>query len=320
MGNVTLEAVRLTKRFGTRIAVHELNLVARQGEIVGLLGPNGAGKTTAIRLLSTVLPPSSGQFTVAGVPHSRPIELRRRIGVLPESGGYPPHLTGIEYLRFHARLFGLGRTAVARTTERLLADVGLAERGTSRILTYSRGMRQRLGIARALVNDPAVLFLDEPTLGLDPAGQRDVHELVRTIARDRRTTVVLSTHILPDVEELCTTVLILDGGMVRLTGTVSEVMGATGVRQSGRLRVPIDLVDRARSALAGISGVSLVDGGQPDGVITISVTGQAHSRADEGMNLALYQVLDAGVPILRFEVDGARLNTAFLALTGEAGR
>jgi ABC-2 type transport system ATP-binding protein len=320
MNAVTLEVERLTRRFGERTAVHELSMVARQGEIVGLLGPNGAGKTTAIRLLSTVLAPSGGRFTVAGVPHSRPIELRRRIGVLPESAGYPPHLTGIEYLRFHARLFGLGRTGSAEVTERLLADVGLTERGPSRISTYSRGMRQRLGIARALVNEPAVIFLDEPTLGLDPAGQHAVQELVRTVARERGTTVVLSTHVLPDVEELCSTVLILDRGTVRLTGTVSEVMREAGVRQSGWLRVPIELVERARAALAGISGVVLGVGDEPDGLITMSVTGQAYGRADEGMNLALYQVLDAGVPILRFEADGARLGTAFLALTGDAER
>ncbi len=315
-----LEVERLTKRFGEHTAVHELSFAARAGEVVGLLGPNGAGKTTVIRLLSTVLLPNSGTFTVAGVPHSTPLELRRQIGVLPESFGYPTHLTGFEYLRFHARLFGLGRTTSARVTERLLADVGLAERGSSRILTYSRGMRQRLGIARALVNDPAVILLDEPTLGLDPAGQHHVQELVRTIARDRRTTVLLSTHILTDVEELCTTVLILDRGTVRLTGTVSEVMREAGVRQSGRLRVPIDLVERARSALAEISGVSLDVGDEADGMITISVTGQASSHADDGMNLALYQVLDASVPILRFELDGARLGTAFLALTGDAVR
>lgn len=308
-----LEVIGLTKRFGDRVAVHELSFVAGEGEIVGLLGPNGAGKTTAIRLLSTVITPTAGRFTVAGVPQSRPLELRRHIGVLPESFGYPLHLTGFSYLRFHARLFGLGRVTSAQVADRLLADVGLTERASSRISTYSRGMRQRLGIARAVVNDPAVIFLDEPTLGLDPAGQHGVQELVRTIARDRGTTVVLSTHALNEVEELCSSVLILDGGVVRLAGTVSEVVREAGVRQSGRLRVPIELLDRALAALAEIGGVSLT---ARDGVITISATG----RADEAISLALRRMLDAGVPIQQFELDGARLGSAFLALTGKGIR
>ena len=316
MNGVALEVQGVSRRFRNRVAVRELSFEAREGEIVGLVGPNGAGKTTAIRVLSTVLAPSSGEFRVAGIPHSRPIEIRRRIGVLPESSGYPRNYTGTEYLRFHARLFGLSGVA----TERLLVDVGLGERSAARIATYSRGMRQRLGIARALVNDPSVIFLDEPTLGLDPAGQRDLRELVRSIARDRGTTVVLSTHILSEVEELCSNVLILDDGAVRLAGTMADVLRAAGVRRSGRLRVPVDLVDRARAALSESTAVLVEDGDGRDGVLTVSVVGEAHARVSEVMNLALQKVLSTGVPVLGFEVDNAQLGTAFLVLTGEEAR
>ena len=167
---VTVEARGLKKDYGGHVAVEQLSFTAAAGEVVGLLGPNGAGKTTAIRMLTTILAPTAGSFTVAGVPHTRPAEIRQRIGVLPESAGYPEQQAGAEFLRYHARLFGHSRASAQATSAALLEQVGLAERGGSRIGTYSRGMRQRLGIARALVNDPQVVFFDEPTLGLDPAG------------------------------------------------------------------------------------------------------------------------------------------------------
>lgn len=220
-----IEAAGLTKRYGARTALDRVGFSAETGEVLGLLGPNGAGKTTTIRLLTTVLPPTGGTFSVAGIPGSRPAEIRERIGVLPESAGYPPQQTGLEFLRYHARLFGQRRFDAGRTASRLLDEVGLADRAGSRIATYSRGMRQRLGIARALVNDPAVVFLDEPTLGLDPAGQRQVLAMVREISVRRGATVVLSTHTLPEVEEVCTRVLILDRGRVLTEGTVAQIVG-----------------------------------------------------------------------------------------------
>lgn len=319
MASVQIEAVRLTKRFGDRTAIEELSFEARQGEVVGLLGPNGAGKTTTIRLLTTVLTPTSGEFSVAGVPCTRPSEIRRRVGVLPESNGYPGHQTGMEYLRYHARLFGLARPEAARVAGRLLAEVGLDERASSRISTYSRGMRQRLGIARALVNDPAVVFLDEPTLGLDPAGQRQVLAIIRDIAVRRGATVILSTHTLPEVEEVCTTVLILDKGSVVVSGTVGEVTRAVAAQRYGQLRVPIELVGHAREALATVAGLKLETADERLDVVRISVEAELNSRrdgADMGMNAALRAVLNADVPVLSFEVEGTRLSDAFLSMTG----
>ncbi|WP_158509431.1 BTAD domain-containing putative transcriptional regulator [Saccharothrix espanaensis] len=212
--DVVVEARGLSKWFGGRSAVESVSFTARVGEVIGLLGPNGAGKTTTIRLLSTVLAPSGGEFSVAGVPGSRAAEVRARIGVLPEGAGYPARQTGVEYLAYHARLFGRSRGQAARVAAGLVEQVGLAGRGGSRIGSYSRGMRQRLGIARALVNDPVVVFLDEPTSGLDPAGQREILGLVAAIASGRGTTVVLSTHTLPEVEEICTGVLVMERGRV----------------------------------------------------------------------------------------------------------
>ncbi len=321
MAIVTLDARGLTKRFGARTAVEEVSFTARQGEVVGLLGPNGAGKTTTIRLLTTVLSPTSGEFSVDGIPSDQPARIRQRVGVLPESAGYPAHQTGTEFLRYHARLFGLPRRDATTVAERLLTEVGLAERAGSRISTYSRGMRQRLGIARALVNDPAVVFLDEPTLGLDPAGQRQVLGIVRDAAQRRGATVILSTHTLPEVEEICSSVLILDRGRILTFGTVSEVTRAVAVSRSGQLRVPIDSVGRAAAALARVAGLTVeVTDERPD-VLRITLTGRVESdRGDAGMNEALRAVLAADVPVLSFDVEGARLSDAFLAMTEESQR
>jgi len=218
-----VEVEGLTKRYGERTALDQVSFTVEAGEVVGLLGRNGAGKTTTVRVLSTVLAPSGGRFAVAGIPGDRAGEIRQRIGVLPESAGYPERQTGREYLCYHARLFGQDRREAGTAADRLLAEVGLSDRRGSRLSTYSRGMRQRLGIARALVNDPAVVFLDEPTLGLDPAGQRQVLALVTGIASRLGTTVILSTHTLPEVEQVCSRVLILDHGRLLTSGTVREV-------------------------------------------------------------------------------------------------
>ena len=318
MASVTLEAVRLSKRYGSHSAVEDVSFVARSGDVVGLLGPNGAGKTTTIRLLTTVLTPTSGTFRVAGQPATASAEIRRRVGVLPESSGYPRHQTGREYLRYHARLYGMSSSAARRVADRLLAELGLDERAGSPISAYSRGMRQRLGIARALVHDPTVVFLDEPTLGLDPAGQSQVLAIIRDIAKSRGATVVLSTHTLPEVEEVCSSVLILDRGKVLVSGSVSEVIEMAVVERSAQLRVPAEHVQRASQALAGVPGLRVeVVEGQPD-VLSISLRaspGGPSIRAGNAMNPAVVAVAEAGVPILSFQVEGARLSDAYRKVT-----
>jgi ABC-2 type transport system ATP-binding protein len=223
--DVTILAAGVRKTYGALVAVEDLTFEARAGEVIGLLGPNGAGKTTAIRVLTTILPPTAGTFAVAGLPDSRPREIRRRIGVLPEQAGYPEHQTGEELLRYHAELFGHTRASARAVAAARLAEVGLAERASAPIAVYSRGVRQRLGIARALLNEPAVVFFDEPTLGLDPAGQRQVLELIVDIAAARGATVLLSTHLLAEVEKVCSRVLIMRRGRVVAHGTVADIAG-----------------------------------------------------------------------------------------------
>ena len=321
MTSMTVEAVHLTKHYGARSAVEDVSFEASEGEIVGLLGPNGAGKTTTIRLLTTVLAPTSGGFSIAGHPSTSATEIRRCVGVLPESSGYPAHQTGGEYLRFFARLFGLSRGTARSVAAELLAIVGLEERAESPISTYSRGMRQRLGIARALVNDPVVVFLDEPTLGLDPAGQAQVLDIIRAIAKGRDATVVLSTHLLPEVEEVCSKVVILNRGRVVASGSVGEVISGALIKQSAQLRVPLDLVERARNVLAGFTNLVVDQPAEQRDVLSLVVDrpgSETGPGSGDVMNAALAAITAAGIPVLRFELEGARLSDAFLKVTGEA--
>jgi ABC-2 type transport system ATP-binding protein len=266
--------------------------------------------------LTTVLEPTSGEFSIAGFPSTSSTEIRRCVGVLPESSGYPAHQTGAEYLRFYARLYGLSRTHARSLSAELLAAVGLEDRGHSGISTYSRGMRQRLGIARAMINDPVVVFLDEPTLGLDPAGQSQVLDLIRSIARARDATVVLSTHLLPEVEEVCSKVVILNRGGVLVSGSVGEVIKTALIEQSAQLRVPLDLVERARNVLAGFPGLAINQTAEQPEVLILAVdrpgTDSAHGAV---MNEVLAAITAAGIPVLRFELEGARLSDAFLKMT-----
>src|SRR6266498_5955479 len=218
-----LLAEDLRKFYGNRLALRGLSFSLNSGRVLGFLGPNGAGKTTAIRILTTILEPDSGQFSIDGISYEFPEKIRQRIGVLPESLGFPKQITGIDLLIYFGQLYGRTSKQARAYGLKLLEEVGLQQRAKSLIGTYSRGMRQRLGIARALVNDPAVVFLDEPTLGLDPAGQRQVLALVTGIASRLGTTVILSTHTLPEVEQVCSRVLILDHGRLLTSGTVREV-------------------------------------------------------------------------------------------------
>jgi ABC-2 type transport system ATP-binding protein len=292
-------------------AVSDLSFEVEPGDVVGVLGRNGAGKTTSIRVLTTIVAPTRGRFAVAGVPHTRPDEIRRRIGVLPEGGGYPARQTGEEHLVYHARLHGASRASARAAAAALLEEFGLADRARTPLHAYSLGMRRRLGIARALVNGPAVVFLDEPTLGLDPAGRRVVLDHVRAVAAGRGAAVLLSTHLLDDVEACCTRVLILHRGRTVAAGTVSEVVARAAAPRSAVVRVAPADGRRAVAILAAAPGVGAA-GEAPDrpGEVRVDLA------ADPAP--ALRALLDAGIAPLGLTVEGARLSDAFLEMTGAA--
>jgi ABC-2 type transport system ATP-binding protein len=318
LAEAALSVDRISRSFGPLVAVRDLSFEAHSGEIIGLLGPNGAGKTTAIRVLSTILPPTRGSFILGGVPHTRPAPIRRQIGVLPESAGYPLHMTGGEFLRYHARLFGHTARGAREVAASLLSEVGLAERASSPIGAYSRGMRQRLGVARALVNAPKVIFLDEPTLGLDPAGQRQMLGLIREIARGRGAAVILSTHFLDEVEDACSRVIILNRGEVIAEGSVADIKRRAAPR-TARVHVPAEMHDRALSALTrahGVTSAASLDAER--GWLTATFDrAWLDEHREAGMNSAIRALTGAEVVILSFELEGGRLSDVFLSLTEE---
>ena len=312
-----LVAEGLQKSYGLRLALRGLSFTLKAGRLMGFLGPNGAGKTTSIRILTTIMEPDAGRFSVEGIGHEHPNEIRRRIGVLPESFGLPKQMTGIEYLSYFGQLYGLSAKQARDVGMALLQDVGLGQRARSLVGTYSHGMRQRIGIARALVNDPVVVFLDEPTLGLDPRGQRELQGLVRQIAADRGAGVILCSHLLTEVESVCDDVVILSSGEVVATGPVNEVIGGTH-RNAVRVRVPSSAVEDARRELEAIPAVRKVTaaGGATGTTGWLRVELDDVSKDDGAINNRILETLiHAGIPVLSFDPEGGRLQDVFMQLT-----
>jgi ABC-2 type transport system ATP-binding protein len=254
-GRPTTEAAlvveHLGKRFGGRVALDDVSFEVGYGEVFGFLGPNGAGKTTTVRTLGTLLAPTSGSATVAGIPLSAENgpAIRSRISIMPESPGLYLRLTVAENLECFAKLYELSD---ARTRiERALQAVNLTDRANDLCRALSKGLRQRVALARALLNDPAVLFLDEPTSGLDPVATREVHELIAAL-KDRGVTIFLTTHRLEEAERLCHRVAILNTTM-RLVGRPDELR-AQLFKRILEVRLRAELAGPA-SVFAGLPGV-----------------------------------------------------------------
>jgi ABC-2 type transport system ATP-binding protein len=318
-----LVAYDLRKSYGRREALKGLSFSVSAGRVLGFLGPNGAGKTTAIRILTTILEPTSGHFTIDGVDSGHADRVRRKIGVLPESLGFPKHATALEYLTYFGQLYGRPARLARNYGLALLEEVGLQHRARSLIGTYSRGMQQRLGIARALVHDPAVVFLDEPTLGLDPRGQQELLSLVRGVARGRNAAVILCSHLLSEIEGVCDDVIILQSGQVIAAGPVDQVT-ASAQRNVVRIHVPSPRVGEAQRVLTGVPGVvGVAPTGGAVGWLAVELA-QPSGAAAPGENQVTSRLLDAlvraEIPVVSFETGGSRLHEAFLQLTEEAAR
>lgn len=318
---ILLLAEDLRKSYGPRLALRGLSFTLRAGRILGFLGPNGAGKTTSIRILTTTLEPSAGHFVVDGIDSDQPDRIRQKIGVLPESLGFPSHMTGIEYLTFFGELYGRTATDARAHGLTLLNDVGLSQRATSRIGTYSHGMRQRLGIARALVNDPIVVFLDEPTLGLDPRGQQELLALVRRIAQERGAGVVLCSHLLSEIEGICDDVVIMNLGQVVASGSVADVLGEAE-RNVIQIRVPPASMATALQVLAALPEVKQATStDELTGRLAVELSGSAEGVGPEdstARNRLLAALLEVDVPVVSFGLAGNRLQDLFLQVTDEA--
>ena len=305
----------LSKSYGNLEALTDLSFEVVAGEILGVLGPNGAGKTTAIRVLTSVLAPTRGHFELMGIPHSRSQEIRALIGVLPESNGFPRSLTGREYLVYMGRLYGQSAELAKEKAKELLHLFGLEGAVGTRISTYSRGMRQRLAISRAFINDPDILFLDEPTLGLDPVGQREVLGVVKAAAEMRSASVILSSHLLDIVETICSRVLILHHGQAIAEGTIADIKQQVPLPQVCRIRVPPAVAAKALSLLSAKIGVSAELSSPQAGELEVSLEKGAEP-AD--LNQILLSLVEEEIQIESFERDSIRLSDAFLSMVQEA--
>jgi len=259
-GEIAIQTHRLTKAYGDLVAVDNLNLAVRSGEVFGLLGPNGAGKTTTILMLLGLSEPTSGRAEVVGFdPTRQPLEVKRRVGYLPDDVGFYAELTGRQNMRYTAALNGIDRHEANGRIDELLEQVGLGDAADRRVEQYSRGMRQRLGLADALVKDPSIVILDEPTASIDPAGVTEVLALIQTLARENGVTVLLSSHLLHQVHQVCDRVAIFNKGRVLAQGKMAQLaeeLAGDQLELEVGLEGPADLVEAALRSVSGVVKVT----------------------------------------------------------------
>jgi len=323
-----LVADGLRKSYGPRCALQGLSFSLKAGHILGFLGPNGAGKTTSIRILTTTMEPDAGHFVIDGIGSEFPAKIRQRIGVLPENLGLPRQMTGLEYLTYFGQLYGRTATQARESALLLLEMVGMQQRANSLIGSYSHGMKQRIGIARALVNDPVIVFLDEPTLGLDLRGRQEFLELVQRIAHERNAAVVLCSHLLSEIEGICDDVVILNMGYVVAKGSVAEVIGRVQkniiLRNLLRIQIAPESATQAQEILESMPHViKITPVGGLAGSIQVEIVGATNdntTHVHQINNKLLSMLIRAKIPILRFEVEGGRLEDVFLHLTEDVIR
>ena len=302
-----IELRGLTKRFGDAIALDGVDLVVRPGVVFGFLGRNGAGKTTALRILSGLARPTAGTAHVLGHDVERATDaIRARIGFLPDVPGFYPWMTAREYLEFAGRLFGLDKATLDARATALLEMAGLAS-VTTRVGGFSRGMKQRLGIAQALINAPSLLMLDEPTSALDPIGRREVLEMVASLRG--RTTVFFSTHILADVERVCDAVAILERGRVVASAGVAEL---TARATANRLIVEVEDSVAAAAVAGALAGRAWLKSIETDGrALHLAVSDLPSAQREIPAAIAA-----AGMALRRFEIGETSLEDVFVELVG----
>ena len=299
----------LTKVYGKRIALDQVSFAVPAGEIFGFVGPNGAGKTTTLRILAALLEPTSGRAFIDGADVSRePDRVHGRLGYMPDFFGVYDQLTVAEYLDFYASCYRQPRQRRKVVVDNLLELVDLVERRNQPVDTLSRGLKQRVCLARALVHDPAVLLLDEPASGLDPRARVEMREILKEL-QSMGKTIVISSHILPELTELCTMIGIIDGGRMRATGPVQEVIRT--LTSGRRLRIAVRGKPSAAvallSPLISVRQVELVNGG-----IEASYDGDEDTAAE-----ILQALTSAGIRVSEFSPLDGGLEDAFLRATSE---
>ena len=304
-----ITAENLTKVYGKRTALDHVSFEVPEGEIFGFVGPNGAGKTTTLRILAALLEPSDGHASIGGVDVAKQPDLvHSRLGYMPDFFGVYDQLTVSEYLDFYAACYRQPKQRRTKVVAELLELIGLTERRDQLVDTLSRGLKQRLCLARALVHDPVVLLLDEPASGLDPRARVEMREILKELRRMGKT-IIISSHILPELTELCTMIGIIDHGRMRATGSVQEVVQQLS---AGR-RVRIAVVGDKEAAVAVLKPLAAIR--------EVEIANGAIEAAYEGDDSTAAEILQAltagGIKVSGFsQVDGG-LEEAFMRATSD---
>jgi ABC-2 type transport system ATP-binding protein len=302
-----LKVTELTKNFGKEQAVSGLTFQLEQGKCVALLGPNGAGKTTTLRMLAGLLQPSSGNITF-GDDIGSATDYRKSLGYLPQHPTFYNWMSGREYMEFAAELSGMDRKESERRSQAVLEMVGLQDVAKRRILGYSGGMKQRLGLAQALVHKPSLLILDEPVSALDPIGRREVINLIHQIKEE--TTVLFSTHVLHDAEEICDDILLM------VKGQLAEQGSLTTLREKYRRPLVIVQVEREPSALSWLDSLKskpYVIQADIKGDIAELTVHELRSARDELMR----EATEKRIPLMKFEAGSSSLEDMFVKVVSE---
>jgi ABC-2 type transport system ATP-binding protein len=308
-----IEARNLTKRFGLATAIEEVTFEVKKGEILGFLGPNGAGKTTTMRILAGYFPATQGRAIVAGFDvFEQPLEAKRRVGYLPENPPLYTEMTVNQFLSFIATINGLRKSKIKGQLEKVKARCGLVDQGDRLIKHLSKGYRQRVGLAQALIHDPEVLILDEPTIGLDPKQMIEVRELIRNLGGDH--TIILSTHILPEVSMTCERVIIINNGKIAAIDTPQNL-----TRQlRGGERIELEVGgngERVHTLLSEFPQIRNVSIGEPqDGryLVVIDAEGKEEIR-----NRIARKLVESGLELYQLRAKAMTLEEIFLKLTTE---
>ncbi|MDA2930569.1 ABC transporter ATP-binding protein [Acidobacteria bacterium AH-259-O06] len=308
-----IQAEHLTKRYGFTTAIQDVSFEVRKGEILGFLGPNGAGKTTTMRILAGFFPATEGRAIVAGFDvFEKPLEVKKRVGYMPEHPPLYEEMSVDAYLRFVATIKGVDRDKIDSRLGDVKARCGLAEEGSRLIKHLSKGYKQRVGLAQALIHEPEVLILDEPTIGLDPKQIIEVRELIRGLAGDH--TVILSTHILPEVSMTCERVIIINNGKIVVMDTPENLTS----QLSGGERIELDIVgpvENLPALLREIPQVKNVSLGEPQNArqpVLVETEGSADVR-----HLIARKVIESGLDLYRLSTQTMTLEEIFVKLTTE---
>jgi ABC-2 type transport system ATP-binding protein len=309
--SAAIETENLTKRYGPVIAVDGLTLQLQAGEVFGLLGPNGSGKTTTILMVLGLTDPTSGSVRVLGQDPSRhPLAVKRRVGYLPDSVGFYDDLTARENLRYTARLNGMPRPEAEARIDDVLARVGLTDVADRRVQAFSRGMRQRLGLADVLLKRPEIAILDEPTVGLDPEAATEFLQLIRDL-KAHGITVLLSSHLLHQVQAVCDRVGLFRNGKMVLEGTFDSLAGRV-LGGAYRIRVETTKPDGLAAALRGVDGVTRVAEERPG---TLALEARTDCRADVAR-----RIIQAGADLLTLTLERPSLDEIYARYFQEVQR